>query len=392
MSVNPIPPTTEVAIVGAGPVGMTVAIALADAGVDFVLLDKISEGANTSRACVVHARTLEVLSEFGISATLIERGEVVDTFVLHDGRHELAELSFADLPTDYPFALLVPQEITEEVLLERLRKVGGEVARPYEVTAVTQDADGATLTYTDSTGTTGTLAAHYVVGADGMHSVVREQAGIGFTGSTYPESFVLADIRMTWPEPRQQVGLHLDPQGVTVVAPLPDPDGMRYRVVATVDEAPEKPDLEHVQQLLDARGPAGEITVHELLWSSRFRVHHRVADTYRAGRVFVAGDAAHVHSPAGGQGMNTGIQDAAVLGRLLSQVLGGQPDTLLDDYESTRRPVATDVVKLTDRMTRVATLSPKPARAVRNTLIGLATRIPAVRRDIAYTLSELGYR
>ncbi|WP_327141105.1 FAD-dependent monooxygenase [Nocardia sp. NBC_01327] len=387
---NTIPATTTVAIVGAGPAGLTAGIALADAGIEVVLLDRLAEGANTSRAVVVHARTLEVLADYGIADQLIEHGIQTPNFVMRDGEHVLARVSFSKLPTPYPYALMIGQESTEAILLARLEKAGGQVHRPYEVTGLTQDGSGVTLEYTGPEGT-GTLRADYVIGADGMHSKVREAAGIGFTGSTYQESFVLADIHMTWPDPRDEVSLSLSPEGVTVVAALPDATDTRYRVVATIAEAPEKPSLEDVQAILDQRRPDSNVKVHDVLWSSRFRVHHRLADHYRADRIFLAGDAAHVHSPAGGQGMNTGIQDAALLGTLLARTLHGAPD-LLDTYETTRRPVAAGVVKFTDRMTRMATLRPRPARLIRNLLITTATRLPAVRNTLAYQLSELATR
>ncbi|NKY89146.1 FAD-dependent oxidoreductase [Nocardia veterana] len=385
-----VPATAAVVVVGAGPAGLTAAIALADAGAEVVLLDRLAAGANTSRAAVVHARTLEVLDGFGIASTLHDLGLEVPRFVLHDGVHRLATVGFSGLPTPFPYTLMVGQETTEAVLLDRLEKAGGAVLRPYEVTAVVPDADGVTVEYAGEAGASGSIRAQYVIGADGMHSRVREAAGIGFTGATYPESFVLADVRMDWPAPREEVSLHLSPEGVTVVAPLPDPEHDRFRIVATVSEAPEHPTLAQVQALLDARCPGA--TVREVLWSSRFRVHHRVADHYRAGRILLAGDAAHVHSPAGGQGMNTGIQDAALLGSLLARVLGGESDALLDEYEQIRRPVALGVVAFTDRMTRMATLRPRPARTVRNAAIRLATRIPAVRTALAYRLAELANR
>ncbi|WP_405135779.1 FAD-dependent monooxygenase [Nocardia sp. NBC_01388] len=387
---NTIPAATTVAIVGAGPAGLTAGIALADAGIEVVLLDRLAEGANTSRAVVVHARTLEVLADYGIADQLIEHGIQTPNFVMRDGEHVLARVSFSKLPTPYPYALMIGQESTEAILLARLEKAGAQVHRPYEVTCLTQDGSGVTLEYTGPEGT-GSLRADYVIGADGMHSKVREAAGIGFTGSTYQESFVLADIHMTWPDPRNEVSLSLSPEGVTVVAALPDATGTRYRVVATIAEAPEKPSLEDVQAILDQRRPDSNVKVHDVLWSSRFRVHHRLADHYRADRVFLAGDAAHVHSPAGGQGMNTGIQDAALLGTLLARTLHGAPD-LLDTYETTRRPVAAGVVKFTDRLTRMATLRPRPARLLRNLLITTATRIPAVRNTLAHQLSELSTR
>ncbi|MEV6441501.1 FAD-dependent monooxygenase [Amycolatopsis sp. NPDC051716] len=387
-----LPARTDVLVVGAGPAGLAAAITLAEAGVDFVLLDRLAEGANTSRACVVHARTLEVLAELGVTERLKEEGVVVPRFTVRDGASVLATVPFGGLPTAFPYTLMVPQERTEAVLLARLREAGGDVRRPYRVTALAGDDTGVTVTVSDADGTPGTVRARYVIGADGMHSTVREQAGIAFTGSSYAESFVLADVRMNWPLARDEVSLHLSPEGVTVVAPLPGaPD--RYRVVATVAEAPERPGIADVQSIVDARGPEGGRTrVTEVLWSSRFRVHHRVAEHYRAGRVLLAGDAAHVHSPAGGQGMNTGIQDAVALGRLLARVVAGEPATILDGYETTRRPVATEVVAFTDRMTRMATLRPRPARLLRNTVLKAAFSLPPVRAKLAYQLAELAAR
>ncbi|WP_278264813.1 FAD-dependent monooxygenase [Nocardia sp. AG03] len=391
MSATQLPAHTSVVVVGAGPAGLTAAIVLAEAGVDHVLIDRLGEGANTSRAAVVHARTLEVLAELGLADELVARGIEVPTFKVHDGPKTLATIGFGNIASEFPYTLMIPQDVTEEVLLDRLHRAGGTVHRPVTVTGLTEENDRATVEYTAS-GHTGTVSADYVIGADGMHSVVREQAGIGFTGDTYPASFVLADVRMSWPTPRTEVSLHLSPEGVTVVAPLPDPAGERYRVVATVDDAPEHPPLAQIQTLLDARGPGGEIRVDEVLWSSRFRVHHRVAERYRAGRVLLAGDAAHVHSPAGGQGMNTGIQDAAMLAGLLTKVVAGEPDSLLDTYETVRRPIALDVVAFTDRMTRMATLRSAPARTARNTALRLLTRIPAVRTTLATRLAELPTR
>ncbi|PKV78132.1 FAD-dependent monooxygenase [Nocardia fluminea] len=392
MAATSLPEATSVVIVGAGPAGLTAAIVLAEAGVDHVLIDRLGAGANTSRAAVVHARTLEVLDELGIASALVERGIEVPTFKLHDGAKTLATIEFGDLPTAFPYTLMVPQDVTEQVLLDRLHELGGRVHRPLTVTRVTDENSGVTVEYTDEHDRTGTISADYVIGADGMHSVVREQVGIGFTGETYPASFILADVRMSWPTPRTEVSLHLSPEGVTVVAPLPDDAGDRYRVVATVDEAPEHPTLDDVQTLLNARGPVGDIRVDEVLWSSRFRVHHRVADRYRAGHVLLAGDAAHVHSPAGGQGMNTGIQDAALLATLLAKRTAGEPDSILDTYETIRRPIALDVVAFTDRMTEMATLQSAPIRAARNTALRILSRIPAVRNKLAYQLSELGNR
>ncbi|MET8583527.1 FAD-dependent monooxygenase [Streptomyces collinus] len=376
MNTTALPGSTQVAIVGAGPAGLALAVTLADAGIDFVILDKLAEGANTSRAAVVHARTLEVLDELGASRDLIALGVPVTRFAVRDGTRRLLTVPFEKLPTPHPYTLMVPQYQTENVLLARLRALGGDVHRPHEVTSVVQDEDGVTLT----TSTGQTLRAGYAVGTDGMHSTVREAAGIGFTGSTYGESFVLADVVMEWAPGPGEVSLTFGTAGLTVVAPLP---GGHYRVVATVDEAPESPDVAFVQRLLDERAP-GQATVDACAWSSRFRVHHRVADHYRAGRMLLAGDAAHVHSPAGGQGMNTGIQDGYALGRAFAT---GR----LDGYEAQRRPVAQRVVALTHRMTRVATTRNPVARGVRNTVLPLLghTGLPD---KLATELAELNYR
>lgn len=392
MAATALPETASVVIVGAGPAGLTAAIVLAEAGVDHVLVDRLGEGANTSRAAVVHARTLEVLDGLGIAGELVERGLEVPTFKIHDGADTLATIEFGGLPTAFPYTLMVPQDVTEQVLLRRLHRAGGRVRRPITVTRLRDENRTATVEYVDADNRTATIRADYVIGTDGMHSVVREQAGIGFTGDTYPASFMLADVRMSWPIPRTEVSMHLSPEGVTVVAPLPDPAGERYRVVATVADAPEHARVADIRSLLDARAAVGAVRVDEVLWSSRFRVHHRVADRYRAGRVLLAGDAAHVHSPAGGQGMNTGIQDAALLGTLLTRVAAGAPDSVLDSYETLRRPIAVDVVAFTDRMTKMATLRSVPARAVRNIAMRLLTRIPLVRRELAFRLAELSSR
>ncbi|MFJ2825595.1 FAD-dependent monooxygenase [Streptomyces toxytricini] len=383
-----LPSRTEVAVVGAGPTGLALAVTLAEAGVDFVLLDRQAEGANTSRAAVVHARTLEVFDELdpsgALSAALVARGIPVSRFRIRDGARPLAAVDFDGLPTAHPYALMVPQYETEAVLLNRLRALGGDVHRPHEVALVSQDADGVTLT----TATGETLRAAYAVGADGMHSTVRTAAGIGFTGSAYDESFVLADVVMDWAPGPSEVSLAFGAAGLTVIAPLPGAGvagaGRRYRIVATVAEAPPVPDLPFVRALLAER-LRGEARVHDLVWSSRFRIHHRVADRYRAGRLLLAGDAAHVHSPAGGQGMNTGIQDGHALGRALA---AGD----LDAYEARRRPVALRVVALTDRMTRVATALGRTLRALRNTLLPALARIPAFRMRLARELAELDYR
>ena len=334
-----LPESADVVIVGAGPTGLALACVLAAERVSFVLLDRLAEGANTSRAAVVHARTLEVLEELEVTEAMKDRGLIVARFTIRDRDRALGSIHFDRLPTRYPFTLMIPQQTTEAVLLERLRELGRDVHRPCLVEDAKQDQHGVSVTLAANGQGPRTIRGRYLVGTDGMHSTVRERAGIGFTGEAYEQSFVLADVRMRWPISSDQVNLFLSPDGLVVVAPLP---GGHHRIEATLDDAPEHPGLADVQALLDSRGPVKEpARIEEIAWSSRFRVHHRLADRYRAGRILLAGDAAHVHSPAGGQGMNTGIQDGVALGHALSAVVRGDGDeSPLDRYEAKRRPIA----------------------------------------------------
>jgi 2-polyprenyl-6-methoxyphenol hydroxylase-like FAD-dependent oxidoreductase len=280
---------------------------------------------------------------------------------------------------------MISQAVTEAVLLERFTELGGHVLRPRAVTNVAQNDQGVTATLDDGT----QLHTRYLVGADGMHSTIRECAGIGFPGGSYDESFSLADVRLTGAVPSDEVILYFSPAGLVVVAPLPD--GV-HRIVATVDSAPEHPDVTYVQALLDARGPERQRgMVKEVVWGSRFRVHHRVVDTYRAGRIVLAGDAAHVHSPAGGQGMNTGIQDAIVLAEALATAITSGNEVPLHAYGAIRRPIAKQVVALADRLTRLATIGHR-LRPLRNTMLKLLACVPAFRRRLAWRLSGLVYR
>jgi len=382
-----LPERADVVIVGAGPTGLAAACALRARGVDVVALDRAAAGTNTSRAAVVHARTLEVLDEIDVSGELVDRGVIVPHFTIRDRDRTLFTVPFEGLPTRYPYTLMVPQDVTEGVLADRLVALGGGVLREHTVTGLAIDDGGATVAVRRPDGSSAQVRGRYVIGCDGMHSTVREQAGIGFTGAAYAESFALADVRMDWPLSRREVQLFFAPEGLVVVAPLP---GDRFRIVATMDDAPEQLSAADVQAFLGARGPTRKrATVHDVVWSSRFRVHHRLADTYRHGPVLLAGDAAHVHSPAGGQGMNTGIQDGMALAAVLAAALDDSGNAALDGYEALRRPVARDVLTTTGRLTRAATFRNPVARAARNLGFRLAGRVPLVQRRFAMNLSEL---
>jgi 2-polyprenyl-6-methoxyphenol hydroxylase-like FAD-dependent oxidoreductase len=377
---------TDVLVVGAGPTGLALACALAAAGVRTVVVDRQAEGANTSRAAVVHARTLEVLEPLGVADRLVALGLQASRFTIRDRDRILVPIDFDGLPSRYPYTLMVSQAVTESVLLKRARELGVAVRRPCSLVSFSQDEHGVDATLSDGS----RVRARFLVGADGMHSAVRQQAGIGFDGGTYEESFVLADVRLdaNAAVPQREVILFFSPAGMVVLAPLPD--GV-HRIVATVEDAPEQPDAGYVQALLDARGPqATRAVVRDVVWGSRFRVHHRIAQSYRQGRVLLAGDAAHVHSPAGGQGMNVGIQDGIDLADALLSALRGE-DGALDAYGARRRPVAQQVVTLADRLTRMAT-APRALRGVRNVLLALLARVPNFRRTLAWRLSGLVYR
>jgi 2-polyprenyl-6-methoxyphenol hydroxylase-like FAD-dependent oxidoreductase len=376
---------TDVLVVGAGPTGLTAAASLIAHGVRVVVVDKLPEGQNTSRAAAVNARTLEVLEDLDVARRMVKAGLIAPRFTMREGRRILIPVDFTDLPTEHPYTLMLSQADTERLLLERLHELGGEVIRPKTLSHIAQDADGVTATFDDGE----TIMASYIVGTDGMHSTVREQAGIGFAGGEFAESFALADVRLAGEAPRDEVILFYAKEGLNVLAPLP---GDIFRIVAPAVDVPQVPSTAFVQSLLDTRafGP-GQLVVTELLWGTRFHIHHRVADSYRAGRLLLAGDAAHVHSPAGGQGMNLGITDAISLADALSEVMHGGSDTALDAYSTAQRRRAGQVLELTGRLTRIATL-PRPLRPIRNSGMRLAARVPAVRRQLALQLSGLSHR
>jgi 2-polyprenyl-6-methoxyphenol hydroxylase-like FAD-dependent oxidoreductase len=380
-----IPERTDVLVVGAGPVGLAVAASLAGHGHDVTVVDKQVAGANTSRAAVVHARTLELLEQLGVADRLAALGIQAEQFTIREGDRELIGVRFDQLRTKYPYTLMVPQNITEQVLLDRLEELGGSVHRPYAATAMTQGADGAEVTLDSGD----VIKARYVVAADGMHSTIRDLAGLGYSGESLQLNFALADVRVESGLPKEEVQLFFSTPGVLVVAPLPDGS---YRLVAEVDEAPEQPDIAYTQQLLDIRGPQRTtVRVTEVIWGSRFRIHERVADRYRNGRVLLAGDAAHTHSPAGGQGMNLGLRDAVTLGDALSVALKEGREDKLDEYAVASRAEALRVVALAHRLTKLATV-PAAVRPARNALMRLVSHLPAVRRGLAEQLSAIGPR
>lgn len=385
----PIPAATDVLIIGAGPTGLALAISLAQAGVDHILVDKLEAGHTTSRANVIHAHTLEALQTLGVAERLGARGKQVNYFSIRDRDATLLRLRFDDLPSAFSYLLMVPQDVTEGVLAQRLSELGSCIHRGVTATSVEAGRDGVRA-WLEQGGARRAVDAKYVVGADGMHSLVRQAASITFEGESYEHSFVLADVSMEWALGHDEVMLFFSPAGPVVVAPLPNGN---FRIVAAMSAAPERPCAADIQGVLDASGPSDGARITGVVWSSRFRIHHRLARRYRRGRLLIMGDAAHVHSPAGGQGMNCGLVDATVLGRLLSSVVSeGQSDRVLDQYERLRRPAAAKVLKLAGDLTAMAMQHDPVARAMRNARLSMMNHVRPIKRKMIMNLSGLSRR
>ena len=377
--------STQVLVVGAGPAGLATAIGLAERGIEFVILDALAEAQNTSRAAVIHAATLESLRALEISDRLVAQGIKVPHFRIRDRDSVLLHTEFSGLPSPTPFALMIPQDETEQILIERLAELGHAVRRPVRLERFEKTA-GSLLATCQGPERRYLIEARFLVGADGEKSTVRTGAGISFPGETYG-SFLLADVKMDWPIARDEVTLFFSEAGTLVVAPM---SRDRYRVVAQLADTPSVPALSDVQRVIDARGPQWGARVREVLWGSRFQVHHKLADRLHDGLVLLVGDAAHVHSPAGGQGMNLGLRDAEALSAALAEALRTGSEAPLAAYAAERRQAAARVLKMTDRLTRVATLGNPFSRWARNRLIAAASRLPRIRRASAETLA--GYR
>ena len=370
----------QILIAGAGPSGLALAAELSRRGVSTAIIDRQETGANTSRACVVHARTMEVLEPLGVTRDLLAEGVKVPIFRIRDRDRPLLTINFSEIPSSYQFTLMIPQNRIEQILLRHLENLGRQVMRPCELISYSTSPSQIEADVRIN-GSIQSIMAQWLIGCDGMHSTVREQSGITFAGGEYEGSFVLADVGMEWPLSRQEVTLFYSSKGFVVVAPLPN---NRFRIVATTEVAPEVPSLKFMQAVLDARGPTtNPARIHDVAWSSRFHIHHRVAQTPRKGRILLCGDAAHIHSPAGGQGMNTGIQDSISLAEALASTLQDRDETRLDSWAVQRHKIASDVVTLTDRMTRVATMKSPTGRALRNMAVALFGHLPWVRAAVA---------
>ncbi|MEU8354591.1 FAD-dependent monooxygenase [Nonomuraea sp. NPDC048882] len=375
--------TTDVIVIGAGPTGLMLACELARAGVRCRLLERRAEQSNLTRAFAVHARTLELLDARGLADDLVPLGRPVQELQPAPG----AVLDLRTLETRYPMVLIVPQSGTERLLEARARELGVEIVRGAEVAGISQDAERVMVELADGR----TESASYVVGCDGAHSKVREQAGIDFAGKQYATHILLADVRVTEPP---QDALFAAASGEGVVLMIPFGDGW-FRAIAW-DRLREQVPLDvplPMEEMRDAfdRIAGTDFGMREQRWSTRFLSERRQARRYREGRVFLAGDAAHVHSPLGGQGMNTGIGDAMNLGwKLAAAVRGHGPKGLLDTYEGERHPVGAQVLALTDNFNRLVLGRSAIRRALRAVMIRLILRFGPSRRLVAGRLTGLG--
>ena len=376
----------EVLVVGAGPTGLMLGCELLRHGVRARVIDKAAAPSPLSKAIVVHARSLEVMEPLGVADELVASGlQVARVQLFGDGR-SIMQASFEELDTRYPFLLSIPQADTEAILARRFLALGGRIERGVELAALNQDAGGVDVLLR-SGGHAEKVRADWVVGCDGAHSVVRKSVGLDFRGELFEEPFMLADVRIQWDVATDAVTSFFSAAGLLACFPMP---GGRWRLILS-----GAPDGEAAVTLSDVEFAVRERTGHTAMlsdaaWLARFRIHARQVERYRVGRVLVAGDAAHIHSPAGGQGMNTGLQDAHNLGWKLALVASGQAgDDLLDSYHAERHAVGQSLLRATDYATRAATLKNPVARVLRNSVAGFLSTLEVVQARIMRTTAEL---
>jgi 2-polyprenyl-6-methoxyphenol hydroxylase-like FAD-dependent oxidoreductase len=380
-----------VLVVGAGPVGLALACELYRHGLPCRIIDKSTGPTTQSRALAIQPRTLEVLDQIGIIDELSARAVPVHGLTVSSEHKRLAHLrfDFSGLETHYPLVLALPQGETEQLLAARLEGLGGRVERQTSLEEFQHDISGVKATIRDEHGSPHEIRARWLVGCDGARSMVRRGLGVGFEGFEYEEAFLLADVRIAWDRATDEGHLLTTPEGLIAAFPLP---GERWRLI-DIGTSPGTDDpvivAAYFQDRLRANG-VPDAVVSDPAWASVFRVHRRLADDFRIGRCFLAGDAAHIHSPAGGQGMNTGIQDAFNLAWKLALVDAGQAsESLLDSYTPERRPVAEGVERGTDMLTRLWTLREPISRAVRDRVVSVLGDFDFVRTLATRGASEL---
>jgi 2-polyprenyl-6-methoxyphenol hydroxylase-like FAD-dependent oxidoreductase len=379
----------SVIVVGSGPAGLLLAGDLATAGVPVTLLEKRPhKTSNLSRAFVLHARTLEQLDARGLADGLESAGRPLDSLRLF-GR---LTVELGMLPSRFNHLLVIPQYEVEKALVQRAVEAGVDFRYETELTGLAQDADGVTVEVRGPGGAADSLRAAYVVGTDGMRSAVRDAIGLPFPGKSVIRSVVLADVRLA-EEPENLLTVNAVGDAFAFLAPFGDG---YYRVIAwnrARDVPDSEPlDLDEVKEV--TRLALGrDFGMHEARWMSRFHSDERQAPAYCVGRVFLAGDAAHVHTPAGGQGMNTGLQDAANLSWKLAAVVQGHADAaLLDTYQAERHPVGKSVLRSSGGIVRLAMAKRPWELALRAALTTFLNTVAPARRRMAEQVTGIGYR
>src|SRR5229473_156106 len=382
----------DVLIAGAGPVGLVMAIELARYGVGVRIIDKQAQRTDKSKALVIWSRSLEVLARAGCSSGLVDAGYKVSSLNISANGKSIAHVSLDGLPTPYSYSLMIPQSDTERVLDEFLNSLGVRVERTVELTKFGASEDKVVSTLRHADGAEEIFETSWLMGCDGAHSTVRHQLGMEFHGETSLINWILADIHLENHPRAPEVNVVWHSDGILVTFPIAE---TRYRIVADVGVAAEnskpsaEPTIQDVQAILDRRFPGG-VRATNPIWLSSFRVNERKVADYRAGRVFLAGDAAHIHSPAGGQGMNTGMQDACNLAWKLALVVHGiGSESLLDSYSAERSPIAEEVLKVTGRVTSMATLTGTVKQSLRNHAAALVLGFPLVRKFAADAAAEI---
>ena len=392
---------SDVLIVGAGPTGLVLALWLTKLGVKVRIVDKTAEPGTTSRALAVQARTLELYRQLDLTETVIAAGHQVPAVNLWVKGEAAARVAFGSVGSDltpYPFLHIFPQDQHERLLIERLQTFGVAVDRRTELISFAQENDGVTARLRGPDGREFNATAAYIAGCDGARSIVRETIGTGFPGGTYRQVFYVADVDAAGPAINGELHIDLDEADFLGVFPLAGHG--KARLIGTVrDERAADAGQLAFGDVSDRAITHLKVEVRKVNWFSTYHVHHRVTAHFRKGRAFLLGDAAHIHSPAGGQGMNTGIGDAINLAwKLAAAVAGRAGDNLLDSYEAERIGFARRLVATTDRVFSFATAEGRIADILRTRIAPLLIpRVAAfgtVREYLFRTVSQvmLNYR
>src|SRR5438477_6094098 len=391
----------NVLIIGAGPTGLVLALWLTKLGVKVRIVDKTAEAGTTSRALAVQARTLELYRQLDLTDAVVERGDKVPAVNLWVKGEPAARLPFERIGSDltpYAFLHIFPQDQHERLLIERLERLGVSVERGTELVSFTDEGERVIARLRGPAGQDETCEANYIAGCDGAHSTVRDTIGTAFPGGTYRQVFYVADVEAAGPPLNGELHVDLDEADFLGVFPLAGKG--KARLIGTVrDERADRADTLKFEDVSDRAIKHLKVGVQKVNWFSTYHVHHRVAEHFRKGRAFLLGDAAHIHSPAGGQGMSTGIGDAINLAWKLAAVIAGRaPDKLLDSYEAERIGFARRLVATTDRVFSFATSEGRLADFLRTRvaplLIPRVIAFEPVREFMFRTVSQimLNYR